>query len=91
MGARCADILAGLVRGMISVIMPTYNEEKVLPGTLHALFAQPGTFETIVVDGGSTDRTCAIAESFGFADRTGDDGGASLVVRQTLHKTRSPR
>jgi len=45
---------------MISVIMPTYNEEKVLPGTLQALFAQPGKFETIVVDGGSTDRTCAI-------------------------------
>lgn len=45
---------------MISVIMPAYNEEKVLPGTLQALFAQPGTFETIVVDGGSTDRTCAV-------------------------------
>jgi len=44
---------------MISVIIPTYNEEKVLPGTLPALFAQTGKFETIVVDGGSTDRTCA--------------------------------
>ncbi len=42
---------------MISVIIPTYNEEKVLPGTLHALFAQPGKFETIVVDGGSIDHT----------------------------------
>ena len=42
---------------MISVIIPTYNEEKALPNTMRALFAQPGEFETIVVDGGSTDRT----------------------------------
>jgi len=49
---------------MISVIIPAYNEEKVLPGTLNALFAQPGKFETILVDGGSTDRTVEIARSF---------------------------
>lgn len=47
---------------MISVIMPTYNEEKVLPDTLQALFAQPGEFETILVDGDSTDRTREIVE-----------------------------
>ncbi|MBX3351138.1 MAG: TIGR04283 family arsenosugar biosynthesis glycosyltransferase [Nitrospira sp.] len=45
---------------MISVIIPTYNEEKALPKTLQALFAQPGEFETILVDGGSTDRTRAV-------------------------------
>ncbi len=45
---------------MISVIIPTYNEEKALPKTLQALFAQPGEFETILVDGGSTDRTPAV-------------------------------
>jgi rSAM/selenodomain-associated transferase 2 len=62
MGAGCADIPAVVVRGMISVIIPTYNEEKVLPGTVRALFAQPGQFEVVVVDGGSTDRTCSIVE-----------------------------
>jgi rSAM/selenodomain-associated transferase 2 len=55
-----------VVRGMISVIMPTYNEEKVLLGTLQALFAQPGDFETIVVDGRSTDRTLAILDTLNF-------------------------
>ncbi|WP_413934032.1 TIGR04283 family arsenosugar biosynthesis glycosyltransferase [Nitrospira sp. BLG_1] len=45
---------------MISVIIPTYNEEKALPKTLQALFSQPGEFETILVDGGSTDRTRAV-------------------------------
>jgi rSAM/selenodomain-associated transferase 2 len=42
---------------MISVIIPAYNEEKVLLATLQALFAQLGDYEVIVVDGGSTDRT----------------------------------
>lgn len=45
---------------MISVIIPTYNEEKALPKTLQALFSQLGKFETILVDGGSTDRTRAV-------------------------------
>jgi rSAM/selenodomain-associated transferase 2 len=42
---------------MISVIIPAYNEEQALPATLRGLFAQPGDYEVIVVDGGSTDRT----------------------------------
>ncbi|MEQ1656213.1 MAG: TIGR04283 family arsenosugar biosynthesis glycosyltransferase [Nitrospira sp.] len=46
---------------MISVIIPAYNEEKALPATLRALLTQHGDFETIVVDGGSRDRTIEIA------------------------------
>jgi len=45
---------------MISIIIPTFNEEKVLPETLHHLLRQPGDFEIIVVDGGSIDHTCEI-------------------------------
>lgn len=45
---------------MISVIIPAYNEEKALPATLRALLAQPGDYNVLVVDGGSTDRTRAI-------------------------------
>lgn len=48
---------------MISVIIPAINEEKALPATLRALFAQQGDCEVIVVDGGSTDRTVEIAAS----------------------------
>lgn len=51
---------------MVSVVVPAYNEEQVLPHTLDALFRQDGTYEVILVDGGSGDRTRAIAESFGF-------------------------
>ena len=54
--------------GVISVIMPAYNEERALPNTLCALFTQQGDYEVVVVDGGSTDQTRAIVESFGFID-----------------------
>ena len=50
----------------ISVIIPAYNREKLLPQTLESLLRQ--TFpaeEIIVVDDGSTDRTATVAESFG--------------------------
>lgn len=46
---------------MVSVIIPAYNEEKALPATLQALAAQPGDYEVILVDGGSTDRTAELA------------------------------
>jgi rSAM/selenodomain-associated transferase 2 len=51
---------------MISVVIPTYNEEKALPETLRALFQQPGDYEVIAVDGGSTDRTLAVLSEFEF-------------------------
>jgi rSAM/selenodomain-associated transferase 2 len=56
---------------MVSVVVPAYNEEQALPHTLGALFRQEGTYEVILVDGGSTDRTPAIAAGFGFL---GGDG-----------------
>lgn len=48
---------------MISVIIPTYNEEKALPATFRHLLVQSGEYEVIVVDGGSTDRTREIVDS----------------------------
>jgi rSAM/selenodomain-associated transferase 2 len=48
---------------MIWIVIPTYNEEKALPRTLHALFAQPGNYRVTVVDGWSTDRTCELAQA----------------------------
>jgi glycosyltransferase involved in cell wall biosynthesis len=45
---------------MISVIIPTFNEERALPETLGNLLRQAGDFEVIVVDGGSVDHTVEI-------------------------------
>jgi rSAM/selenodomain-associated transferase 2 len=42
---------------MISVVIPAYDEERALPQTLRRLFSQPGDFEVILVDGGSSDAT----------------------------------
>lgn len=42
---------------MISIIIPTLNEERALPATLEAALRQPGEPEIFVVDGGSEDRT----------------------------------
>lgn len=50
----------------ISVIIPARNEERNLTQLLPSIKGQQlAPFEVIVVDDGSTDRTAAIAESFG--------------------------
>jgi rSAM/selenodomain-associated transferase 2 len=48
----------------LAVIIPTLNEAQGLPGTLAPLLAQPD-IEVIIVDGGSSDATPALAETAG--------------------------
>ena len=47
----------------ISVVVPTLNEQEHLPATLTGVALAPGD-ELIVVDGGSTDNTVAVARQF---------------------------
>lgn len=49
---------------LISIIIPVKNEERALPSTLEKLLLQRGEFETIVVDGGSSDRSIALAKQW---------------------------
>jgi len=49
----------------ISIIIPTYQEEAGIARTLAALRALDGDWEVLVCDGGSTDRTAAIARGMG--------------------------
>ena len=53
---------------MVSVVIPVYNEEAALPHTLSELLRQPGDFEVIAVDCGSTDRTSAVLAEFSFSE-----------------------
>lgn len=49
---------------MVSIIIPTLNEETTIAGLLTNLKFQKGNFEVIIVDGGSHDETISIARSF---------------------------
>ena len=53
------------MRGRLSVIIPTLNEAENLPQTLEAVGELNDHLEIIVVDGGSSDSTVAIAKSHG--------------------------
>ena len=51
---------------IISIIIPTYNEEEYLPVLLDSIKKQSYTdYEIIVADANSTDRTREIAEEYG--------------------------
>jgi rSAM/selenodomain-associated transferase 2 len=49
---------------LISIIIPTLNEEACLGKTLDNLLAARGEFEVLVVDGGSNDATLSIASRY---------------------------
>lgn len=51
-------------KGLLSIIIPTLNEAGSLPELLASVLKEPQT-EIIVVDGGSSDATCGIAEEAG--------------------------
>lgn len=50
----------------VSIIVPAYNEEKLLPRCLKSILSAklPADFEVIVINNASTDRTGEIARSF---------------------------
>ncbi len=64
---RREGLSAILDRPLISVVVPVYQEEKLLRSTLEVLtgsLREQFDYELIVSDGGSTDSTVAIAEEF---------------------------
>ena len=57
-----------------SVIIPTLNEERNISGVIEALKQEANLLETIVVDGGSKDKTRIIATDLGACVITGERG-----------------
>lgn len=58
------SLLGSSQPGMLSIIIPTFNEAKNIERTLGPLIGLPAT-EVIVTDGGSSDETVKLAESLG--------------------------
>lgn len=52
-------------RPLVSIVIPTLNEEGVVGSTVRAAQGQPSPHEVLVVDGGSTDRTREAARAAG--------------------------
>lgn len=49
---------------MISIVIPTLDEQRALPATIDSVFAQSGDFEVLVVDGGSSDATRDVVDRY---------------------------
>jgi glycosyltransferase involved in cell wall biosynthesis len=68
---------------VISVVIPTLNEQNLIGEAITTLLAQKTPSEIIVVDGGSLDATCEIVRAFGppvflaEQDRSGQRGRAA--------------
>ncbi|MGB3207248.1 MAG: TIGR04283 family arsenosugar biosynthesis glycosyltransferase, partial [Crinalium sp.] len=65
----------------VSIIIPTLNEASSLKRTLRQLSVlEPSALEVLVVDGGSTDETVALAESYGVQVLSCDRSGRSVQM-----------
>ncbi len=69
----------------VSLIVPAYNEEKVIVQTVRALMALDyPDFEIVVIDDGSQDRTAQVLiETFGLSARA-DQGAGPIPTQQVV-------
>jgi glycosyltransferase involved in cell wall biosynthesis len=74
-----------LEQPLLSIVIPAYNEERRLPGTLAQIGAylaqQPYTAEVLVVDDGSDDATADVADHSGVQVLRCDHRGKGFAVR----------
>ena len=82
--------------GVLSVMMPIYNEERSLPTILAHVLARPEVGEVIAVDDGSEDRTYDILEDAARCDRRvrplrqPSNRGKGAALQRAIHELRCP-
>ena len=64
---------------MISIIIPTLDEERSLPPLLAAILQERAAHEVIVVDGGSQDRTLEVARDRGVRTLVSRPGRGAAI------------
>lgn len=67
--------MSGVAGPLVSILIPTLDEQRELPSLLDELHALHGRWELIVADGGSTDATLALARAHPAAPRVVGHGG----------------
>lgn len=83
-------------RGVLSVMMPIYNEERTLETILRHVLARPEVGEVIAVDDGSTDRSWEILQKIAAEDnrvrplRQAKNGGKGAALRRAIDELRLP-
>jgi glycosyltransferase involved in cell wall biosynthesis len=83
----------GPIAASIAIVIPCYNAERTLAGTLDSALAQDDVApEIVVVDDGSTDGSLAIARRYGPRVRvvTGPNRGASAARNIGIAATSAP-
>ncbi len=67
--------------GLVSIVIPTYNDERFISEALSSLFAQTyHQWEAIIIDDGSSDSSVKIAQSFGDRVKVFSQNNAGSAV-----------
>jgi glycosyltransferase involved in cell wall biosynthesis len=76
---------------LVTIVIPTYNRGRLLPACIDSALAQDyPSFEVVVVDDGSTDRTAEVCEGYGSRIRyfRKPNGGAASALNYGIGKMR---
>ena len=83
-------------KGILSVMMPAYNEARTIEAMLSHVLDRPEVGEVIVVDDGSTDRTWDIVRGVAKGDkrvrpyRLEANSGKGAALRRAILELRMP-
>jgi len=93
---RPMEQAAASTQGLLSVMMPIYNEERTVEACLQLVLAQPEVGEVIAVDDGSTDASWKILQRMADANpivrpiQQASNQGKGAALRRAIDEVRLP-